>query len=76
MCFLYNLESNGLHSKEGFIAGPGNVRWWQEEAITPAVLELKCEGVFDAKVVRPIIRATRSQIWTTDNNIHVYFVSH
>lgn len=61
--FLYNLESNGLHSGQGFITGLGNVRWWQEEAITPAVLELKREGVFDAEVVRPVVRATRSQVW-------------
>lgn len=75
LCFLYNLESNGLHSNQSFIAGLGNVRWWQEEAVAPAVLELKREGVFDAKLVRPVIRATRGQVWRTDNDTHVYLVS-
>lgn len=68
--FLYNLESNSLHSDQSFIAGLGNVRWWQEEAVAPTVLELKCEGVFDAEVVRPVIRATRSQVWRIDKVTH------
>ncbi len=75
MCFLYDLESDGLHSSQSFIAGLGNVRRWQEEAVMPAVLELECEGVFDAKVVRPVIRTTGSQIWRTDGDTRVCSVS-
>lgn len=66
LCFLHNLQSNSLHSSQSFIAGLGNMRRWQEEAVLPTVLELKCEGVFDAKVVGPIIRTTRSQVWRTE----------
>lgn len=71
-CFLYNLESNSLHSNQSFIAGLGNLRRWQEEAVLPTVLKLKCERVFDAKVVCPIIRTTRSQVWRTENLSYVW----
>lgn len=60
--FLYNLESDGLHGSQSFVARFGNLRRWQEEAVLPAVLELEREGVFNAEVVGPVVRTTRSQV--------------
>ncbi len=74
LCFLYNLEGDGLHSNQSFIARPWNARRWQEEAITPTVLELKCERVFDAKVVRPVIGSARSQVWRKTSDTNVNFI--
>lgn len=67
--FLYDPASDGLHSSQSFITGWCNVGGWQEEAILPTVLKLKCKGVFDAEVVSPVIRATGSQVWKTENTL-------
>lgn len=69
--FLYDPTSNGLQSCQSFITSLHNVRWWEEKAITPTVLELKCEGVFDAKVIDPVIRSTRSQVWRTKQYLFI-----
>lgn len=69
--FLYDPASNGLQSCQSFITSLRNVRWWEEKAITPTVLELKCEGVFDAKVIDPVIRSTRSQVWRTKQYLFI-----
>lgn len=69
--FLYDPASNGLQSCQSFITSSRNVRWWEEKAITPTVLELKCEGVFDSKVIDPVIRSTRSQVWRTKQYLFI-----
>lgn len=58
--FLYDPASDALHSCQSLITGPCDVGWWEEKAIAPPVLELKCKGVFDAKVVDPVIGAPGS----------------
>lgn len=74
-CFVYDPSSNGLHSKQCFIARLGNVRWWQKKAIASAVLKLKRERVLDAKIVRPVIRAPGSQVCRRVRPMHQYFES-
>lgn len=69
MHLLYNLESDGLHGGQSFVAGLGDVRRRQEEAVAPAVLELQREGVFDTGLVRPVVRAARGQVWRTETNL-------
>lgn len=59
---LYNLESDGLQSRQGFVARLRDVRRRQQEAVTPAVLELEREGVLDAQLVRPVVGAAGGQI--------------
>lgn len=73
MRLLYHPESNGLHGRQSLVAGLGDVRRRQEEAVAPAVLELQREGVLDADVVRPVVGATRSQVWRTEINLVYYF---
>lgn len=64
--FLDHPESDGLHGRQSLVAGLGDVRRRQEEAVAPAVLELHREGVLDADVVRPVVGAARSQVWGTE----------
>lgn len=50
------------------------MRWRQQEAIPPAILELECEGVLDAEVVCPVVGTSRSQVWRTnvESDINIF----
>lgn len=52
----------------GLLGGGDNLIGWQQEAVVPGISQLKCEGVLDAIIVRPVDAAAASWVCKSEGH--------